>query len=343
MQTQDAIKDTSKLIDEIEIGIKSLSEKTQKSFKTKFSTRTFETALKRIAKSNVVLSHHLNVNKLKSSLVICGFAYKPYNSADSRRERVLIGTQLSLKRSSNLQPINIFSISHHCIQRILERKEGKDKHQKTRDYVFEELSILPLFSSILIKIQEISANIEVGENSLTLKTGPSILEGVDLIIPTKNGVLFGNAFINDRELLNVHVRTYISDMMLNDHMLRRKKDLLDTLSLFSGTYINLWPAIQDCVPKSKQILSDLLLHKLGAYVIKDIEKYLDTSKLPLNKTQRIRTLIRLISKDSTDRFGTSGNALLSEVIRLGKEHDISYVFDLFEKQIKNDLFNLRSL
>ena len=342
MQAQEAIKNTAELIEEIDIGIKSLSEKTQKSYSTKFSARTFETALKRIAKSNVILSHQFRLNKLKSSLVTCGFSYNSYNSADSRRERVLIGTQLSLKRTSNLLPINIFSISHHCIQRILERKEGKDGHQTTRDYVFEELSILPLFSAILIRTQEIAANIEVGENLLTLRTAPSILEGVDLMIPTKNGALLGNAFINDKELVNVHVRTYVSDAMLNSHMLQRKKALLDTLSQFSGTYIELWPAIKDCVPKKKQILSDLLLEKLGVYVIKDIEKFLDTSKLPLNKAQTIRTLFRLIAKDSTDRSGTSGNAILPEVIRLGKEHDISKVFDVIEKQIKNDLFNLQS-
>lgn len=342
MEKQDAIKGTAELIEEIEIGIKSLTEKTQNSYRTKFSARTFEVALKRIARSTVTLSNHLRVNKLKSSLVTCGFSYKPYNSADSRRERVLIGTQLSLKRSSNLLPINIFSISHHCIQRILERKEGKDEHQKTRDYVFEELSILPLFSAILIKTQEIAASIEVGENLLTMRTAPSILEGVELMIPTKNGALLGNAFVNDKELLNVHIRTYISDAMLDDHTLRRKKALLETLSTFAGTYIELWPAITDCVPKKKLILCDLVLHKLGVYIIKDIEKFLDVSKLPLDKTQKIRTLFRLISKDSNDRYGTSVDTFLSEVISLCKENDILNVFDAIEKQIKSDLFNLHS-
>ena len=100
METQNAIKDTAALIEEIEMGIKSLSEKTQNSYRNKFSARTFEAALKRVAKSSMILSHHLSVNKLKSSLVTCSFSYKPYNAADSRRERVLVGTQFSLSRSA---------------------------------------------------------------------------------------------------------------------------------------------------------------------------------------------------------------------------------------------------
>ena len=98
METQKAIKETSILIEKIDSGIKSLTEKIQNSYSNKFSSRTFEAVLERVAKSTVVLSYQLKRNKLKSSVVISGFTHNSHNQADRRRERVLTGTQVSLKR-----------------------------------------------------------------------------------------------------------------------------------------------------------------------------------------------------------------------------------------------------
>jgi|GEM_PF-962039 len=333
MQTQDAIKDTAQLIEEIEIGIKTLSEKTQNSYKTKFSARTFETALKRIASSNVVLSHHLSVNKLKSSLVTCGFSYKPYNAADSRRERVLVGTQLSLKRNSNLLPINTFSISHHCIQRILERKTQSAEVQDKRNYVYSELTYLPLFAASLIKIQEVVANIDIGKDQLSFTTAPSALEKLDLLIPTKSGALLGNIFKNEKDTLNIHVRTYLSDEMLNDHMFERKEHLSKTLAPFLGTYIELWPTITDCLVKKKQMTCDLIIHKLALFIIKDLERHLSAQTIPIENINKIKTLVRLISKDSNEKTGSSGDVFLLSIIKYAEENSMIDAFEILEKQI----------
>ena len=316
METQNAIKDTATLIEEIETGIKNLSEKIQNRNRTKVSARTFEAALKRTARSTVILTHHLRVNKLKSSLVFCGFSYDQYNEADDRRERVLIGTQVSFKRNSTSTPINTFSISHHCIQRILERKVQTADFQENRICLYSELTFLPLFAAALLKIQEVAANIDIGETQLSFATAASILEKLDLIIPTKSGALLGNIFENEQGVFNIHVRTYLSNEMLDDQRFERKEKLSHTLAPFLGTYIELWPTITECLVKKKQLFCDMIIYHLALFITKDIESYLSTNTLPIENISRAKTLFRLISKDRYERYGNSLDDLLAEITKL---------------------------
>lgn len=318
----------------------------RENFSTKFkefnSTGKFcEILLSQFSTNPALLTSYLVLKKNKSSLMGVEFFEADINPYDDRRKERLIAARplrFSRKKIKEDEGI-IFSISQHCIQRIVERSECDDfqDHKTIYKHIYKQLECLPIYTAGLCMLMVLALTIKFNKNSLEPEfLDPEIVfNSFDILpvsIPTRDGILYGETHRG-----KIHIRTFLSDSEMKDDELEGKRRLVRLLNPLKDTYAIYNFQYSEYFNNVQRNSAELLLIIVALELMQEFDKGLDKRKIELAKKKRIKRFFQMIR--AQNEF--SGlEALKREILDPRKEDWKSDEFNLFiEKGVKKGLKN----
>jgi hypothetical protein len=255
--------------------------------------KALEKVLSQFSNNPGILTSYLVLNKTKSYMMGIEFSkgdINPHNN--KRKEPSIYSRNFCLgRKSAERSEYVLFSISQHCIHRIIERSECTNLHDpKTiHKHIYKQLEYLPIYRTGVTKIALMATELNFNESHLDSKAIVNNLDSLPVAIPTSEGILLG-----ETNKLNIHIRTFLSDKeMTNEDLMRKRrlakllKPLKDSYVLYAVEYAKYFNLVQW---SSADTLSEIVALEL----MQEFEDGLDNSKLELSKKGTIKRFFRMI-------------------------------------------------
>lgn len=292
MDTRLAMRLTRSFMDQLEADITAHLDKDVAKNKKKLTGKLLEKYLIHIAKTKGVIKHKILLNKTKSYLLAVTFDKFSYHPDLERKEKLLIGSiqHFGLKSKSERNPI-LFTISHHCVQRILERTlyDGPQDQEDIRKAIYSEIDYLPIFTGTILNIELLAGLIDLDGSPIDIRAVFNMMKDIPIMVPTKNGVLIGQV-INTY----IHIKTFLSDDMLSTENMAQKQRLMKYLDPFVDSHLIYWPKTHECLKQSQILSANVILDALALIMLDEIELALKRSTKIATDKNKILTLFRLI-------------------------------------------------
>ena len=296
MDTRLAIKLTQSFMDQLEADISSHLSQDKTLSKDNLTGKLLEKYLIYISKTKGIIKHEINLNKMKSHVLAVTFDKGTYHPGLERKERLLFASiqHFGLRSKSLRNPI-LFSLSHHCVQRMLERipYNGPHNQESLRSFIFDEIDYLPIFTNAILNIELLASQILLDKENIDFKAILHVMKNIPIIVPTKHGVLIGQIIDT-----YIHISTFLSDAMLRPESIIQKERIVKTLEPFKNTHLIYWPKTYECYGHNKKFITSVLIDALAVKMTEEIERSLDQSKIQEGDKRRLKTLFRLIKQQN---------------------------------------------
>lgn len=227
LDTFKAQKLTAFFLEKMELATKeSVAKASRYSKERRLTGKKYESILTALSRVEGVMYHYKGGSGLKSWLLAVVLENGDKNPRMGYKEKLIFASVICFSMK-HPQPEKVtFSISHHCFQRMLERLDhdltNKEKItlQDLRKIFFDEMALIPIMSSVTFSLKVLLAMVKIGEETVSPSTVIKVLSKINIPIPTPKGLLLAEHLGG-----HLHVKTYVSDDMLNTNQ-RILKDLI---------------------------------------------------------------------------------------------------------------------